>query len=216
MTLTIAINLDDFVIITADQRLTIHCKPFTNLPETLYSDNYKKINIWKHGAMTSSGDVLLMHCFYELLQVHANDGDNTWRFIEIAQQAREIFLEIGHPKEEATGSALFSLYNLGTTHLIHLTFDKTSIRYETIPAIQANFCLFAGTPDDPIYQAFVSALRRIRYFDSFSNFFNYNVNLIKAFYKRQQSFDDTITSTFDIFIQHRKSGKSFLKTIYND
>lgn len=157
-----------------------------------------------------------MHCFYELLQAHANDGSNTWEIIDIAQQALNLYLELGKPAEEATGSALFSLFNLGTTHLIHLTFDKTSIKYESIPAIQADFCLFAGTPDDPIYQAFVSALRRIRHFDNFNNFFDYNLNLIKAFYKRLQSFDETITSTFDIFIQHRKSGKSFLKTIHNN
>lgn len=46
-------------------------------------------------------------------------------------------------------------------------------------------------------------------------FYNYHADLIKAFYKRQASFDESITASFDIFIQNVKTGIGFMQTIEN-
>ncbi|ALH95677.1 hypothetical protein [Acinetobacter equi] len=215
MTLTIAINLDDYVILTGDQRLTIECEPFTNLPAKTIIDNYKKIKQWTHGGITVSGDVLLMQYFHEELEAHARHKTPKWDFLNTARLARVLYLQDDKPIDHATGCAFFSLFNLDKVELIHLSIRKTVIEYETVLPMHAHFSLFAGTPDDPIYQQFVDALKKVNTFKNFIDFFNYHVDLIKAFYKRQQSFDESITSTFDLYIQDTKTGLGFMQTIEN-
>lgn len=68
MTLIVAINLNNYIILTGDHRLTIDFKPFAKLPSKIIVDGYKKLKYWKHGAIVVSGNVVLMNYFYEFLQ----------------------------------------------------------------------------------------------------------------------------------------------------
>lgn len=99
--------------------------------------------------------------------------------------------------------------------LISLSIREKEIEYEVIPTMNAHFSLFAGTPDDPIYQVFVNSLKRIDKFIIAPNFFTYHLELLKQFYKRQQSFDDSITKSFDLFIQDTTTGHGFITSISN-
>ncbi len=105
MTLTIAINLDNYVFIAGDHRLSIECEPFTGLPAKTIIDDYKKVSYWEHGGITVSGDVLLMHYFKQALVTYAKQ--NNWNFLEIAQVARLMYLQDGKPIHKATGTAFF-------------------------------------------------------------------------------------------------------------
>ena len=62
-TLTVAINIQDYIFLASDQRLTIECAPETNLPPKTYISHYKKIKYWEYGAITVSGDVMLNALF---------------------------------------------------------------------------------------------------------------------------------------------------------
>ena len=42
MTLTVAIHLDDYIILTGDHRLIITCEPYTGLPTKTIVNDYKK------------------------------------------------------------------------------------------------------------------------------------------------------------------------------
>lgn len=213
MTLTVAINLDDYVFIAADHRLIIECEPFTGLPSTTVIDDYKKINYWEHGGITVSGDVLLMHYFKQILEIYAKQ--NNWNFLEIAQIARLMYLRDGRPIHKATGTAFFSILTLEKVELINLSIRENEIEYEVIPPMNAHFSLFAGSPNDPIYQVFVNSLRKAEKFILPQDFFTYHLELVKQFYKRQQSFDDSVTKSFDLFIQDTKTGQSFITKIPN-
>lgn len=101
---------------------------------------------------------------------------------------------------------------MNKVELISLSIREKEIEYEVIPTMNAHFSLFAGTPDDPIYQVFVNSLKRIDKFIVTQNFFTYHIELLKQFYKRQQSFDYSITKSFDIFIQDTKTGCGFIAT----
>lgn len=105
MTLTVAINLNDYIILTGDHRLTIECEPFTGLPARTVVDDYKKIKYWEYGAITVSGDVLLMYYFHEVLEIYAKQ--NNWDFLQVAQVARAMYLSAGKPVQHATGTAFF-------------------------------------------------------------------------------------------------------------
>ena len=172
MTLTVAINIDDYIILTGDHRLTIECEPFTGLPARTVVDDYKKIKYWKYGAITVSGDVLLMYYFHEVLEFYAKQ--NNWDFLQVAQVARAMYLNDDKPEQHATGTAFFSLFTLGKVEIIHLSIKKNYIEYETIKPMHAHFSLFEGTPDDPIYQLFVNSLRKIDSFLNFEDFYNYH------------------------------------------
>ncbi|MGF2637281.1 hypothetical protein ACQUFW_13290 [Acinetobacter johnsonii] len=213
MTLTVAINIDDYIILTGDHRLTIECEPFTGLPTRTVVDDYKKIKYWKYGAITVSGDVLLMYYFHEVLEFYAKQ--NNWDFLQVAQVARAMYLNDDKPEQHATGTAFFSLFTLGKVEIIHLSIKKNYIEYETIKPMHAHFSLFEGTPDDPIYQLFVNSLRKIDSFLNFEDFYNYHTELLRFFYTRQKRIDDSITSSFDLFIQNTKTGQGFMQTIEN-
>lgn len=79
----------------------------------------------------------------------------------------------------------------------------------------AHFSLFEGTPDDPIYQLFVNSLRKAGNFLNFEDFYNYHTELLKFFYTTQKRIDNSITSSFDLFIQDKKTGQGFIRTISN-
>ena len=215
MTLTVAIHLNDFIILTGDQRLTIEYESAKDMPTKMILDDYQKIKYWKHGAIVVSGSVLLMHYFYELLSSQAASQQDEWQFLYIAQIARAKFLQIYKNGEEATGTAFFSLFNNNKVELIHLSINEECIKYETVQPMFAHFSLFAGTHHDPIYQLFVDALRQQQQFLTMEEFYNYHADLIKAFYKRQASFDESITASSDIFIQNVKTGIGFMQTIEN-
>ena len=213
MTLTIAIQLDDYIILTGDQRLIVECESFTQLPAKTIYDGYKKIKYWKHGAITVSGDVLLMYYFHELLELYAQKSN--FDLLQIAQIAKKMYINDRKPSNQATGVAFLSIFSFGKVELITLSIEETEIEYETIAPMNAHFSMFAGTPDDPIYQNFVDALRCIGNFPSFKAFFEYHVDLIKAFYKRQKSFNESITARFDLFIQNTQTAYGLIHTITN-
>lgn len=213
MTLTVAINLNDYIILTGDHRLTIECELFTGLPARTVVDDYKKIKYWEYGAITVSGDVLLMYYFHEVLELYAKQ--NNWDFLHVAQVARVMYLNDRKPAQHATGTAFFSIFTLGEVEIIHLSIKKDCIEYEVINPMYTHFSLFEGTPDDPIYQLFVNSLRKIDSFLNFEDFYNYHTELLKFFYTRQKRIDDSITSSFDLFIQDKKTGQGFIRTINN-
>lgn len=213
MTLTVAIHLNDFIVLVGDQRLTVEYESVKQAPAKVILDDYQKIRYWKHGAIVVSGSVLLMHYFYELLNIHAASEPAEWQFLAIAQIARAKFLNIYKGSEEATGTAFFSLFNNHKVELIHLSINEDGIQYETIQPMFAHFSVFAGTPDDPIYQLFVDALRQQQHFAGIEEFYNYHIELIKIFYKRQASFDESITCAFDVFIQNVSTGVGFMQNI---
>lgn len=211
MTLIVAINLDNYVLIAGDHRLSIECEPFTGLPARTIIDDYKKVSYWKHGGITVSGDVILMHYFKQVLELYAEK--NKWDFLEIAQVARFMYLRDGKQPQKATGTAFFSIFTMEKVELISLSIRENEIEYEIIPTMNAHFSLFAGSPDDPIYQVFVNSLKKFDKFIVAQNFFTYHIELLKQFYIRQQSFDDSITKSFDLFIQDTKTGYGFMTTI---
>lgn len=153
--------------------------------------------------------------FHELLKLYAECTQEIWNFIELGEIARSMFLQDGKLQEHATVTAFFSIFNNGKVELIHLSINEDRIEYETINVMHAHFSMFAGTPNDPIYQQFTDALRPINAFNSFQELLIYHIDLIKSFYKRQQSFDESITSSFDLFIQSTKTGHGFIQTINN-
>lgn len=213
MTLTVAINLKDYIIITGDHRLTIECEPFTELPARTIVDDYKKIKYWKYGAITVSGNVLLMYYFHEVLELYAKQ--NNWDFLQIAQIARTMYLKDRKTKDPVAGTAFFSIFTLEKVDIIHLSIKEDYIEYEVVKPMYAHFSLFEGTPDDPIYQLFVNSLKKIDNFLNIKDFYNYHMELLKFFYTRQKRFDDSITSSFDLFIQNTKTGHGFMQTIEN-
>lgn len=213
MTLTIAINLDNYVLIAGDHRLSIECEPFTGLPAKTIIDDYKKVSYWEHGGITVSGDVLLMHYFKQVLEIYAKQ--NNWNFLEIAQVARLMYLQDDKPIHKATGTAFFSIFTTEKVKLICLSIRENEIEYEVIPTMNAHFSVFSGSPDDPIYQIFVNSLKKFDKFIVTQDFFNYHIELLKQFYRRQQSFDNSITKSFDLFIQDTRTGYGFMTTIIN-
>ena len=51
MTLIVAINLNNYLFLASDQRLTIKCEPSTGLPPRIHHDGYKKNTIletWRY------------------------------------------------------------------------------------------------------------------------------------------------------------------------
>lgn len=215
MTLIVAINLNNYIFLASDQRLTFECAPSTGLPTHIYQDGYSKIQYWQYGAIVMSGDVFLMDFFYQALISSAKSNDHNLDVIYIAQVALAAYLHLFLKPKQIFGCAFFSIFTSEGMEIIHLSISDNVIKYETIEPMHAHFSLFAGSPNDPIYQQLVNCLRNDKSFENFKDFYHYHAELLKYFFKRQRSFDESITSTFDLFIQNKKNGKGFTQIIDN-
>ncbi|MDV2440475.1 hypothetical protein QR665_13470 [Acinetobacter gerneri] len=207
MTLLIALNIDDYYILAADQRVTLECEPFTNLPKKCYTDGFKKLRLWNHGAFAASGDLILVEYLYQLLQEEVNE--NSFEILKIAKKAKMLRLNENLSNERSTGCAIFTAKLLNKTVLIHLSINENSVEYEFIEPMQSFLSLGGGDPNDPVYHYFADLLKERYWFDNFENFLDYHLNLVKNFIRRQKGFDNSITPIFDFIIQSSKTGQGY-------
>lgn len=217
MTLTIAVNLTDFIILTGDQRLTLELLDSNEDNQfKMTIDQYKKIRKWRYGAIVTSGAVILMDLFYKHLQFESGLLNSELDLFKVASKAVNDFLTFGYSIVHAVGWAYFSFFTDGELTLIGISIDGINTECDYIQPLHANFSMYAGTPNSTIFQDFVNQLREVNHFNTTNDFINYHLNLISRFYLNQKRIDDSITSSFDYVIQDTITGNMIEGTVLNN
>ncbi|WP_296280832.1 hypothetical protein [uncultured Acinetobacter sp.] len=215
MTLLIALQLDEYIFLASDQRVTVQCEAFTGLPPLLYVDDFKKYRIWDYGVMICSGNVTFLEYFYSLIKLKKSYSEDAMQdFSKMATTAKELCLA-GHgiQFDQSTATIFITARIKGKFELIQLNIRENYFEYFVIEPMSIVLSMFAGVPDDPAYQVVVDALRPISAFKNYQGFYEYHVQLIDLFFKRQCSFDESITSQYDVIVQNTRFGNGSIVEI---
>lgn len=208
MTLLVALQIKDYIFLASDQRVTVQCEAFTGLPPLFYIDEFKKYRIWHYGVMISSGNVTFLEYFYSLIKRKTRYSEDAMQdFSKMATTAKELCLT-GHGIrfDQSTATIFITARIKGKFELIQLNIRENYFEYFVIEPMSIALSMFAGVPDDPAYQVVADALRPISAFKDYRGFYEYHLQLIDSFFKRQYSFDESITSKFDLIVQNTRQG----------
>lgn len=196
MTFIVAIQLEDSVVIAADNRMTIE----NNANERRHADTLQKIRFWQQGIMTGTGESLVLERVFKSFQ-QTNHPEQLPVLLREACHLRQ--LEIGeHPQ-------------LRKTRLLYSQTTSSGIRLKTVgrfaEGITANTVdpmtieLFVFNEDiNPIYQQLIQLQQNLcspQQCGSMSKWINHYVMPLTMIFNKFSQADPTVSASFDIYFQ---------------
>lgn len=206
MTLIIAADVQDHLILAGDHCAVISRVSMPGTPE-IALDNHRKVYPWKYGAIAASGDVFLMVYFYRLLLHHESKGQPI-DLLQVAREAKMTRSRSGAPPGDSTGNIFFTLPVSDGFALYHLSVTADMIDFEIIEPITTHFSMREErAPSEATCQAFTSRMRPAFFFQDVGAFHHHHLGLLKAFFARQSAVDEMVTSSFDVCVLEKRTGK---------
>lgn len=196
MTFIIAIQLEDSVVVAADNRMTIE----NSFAESRHTDTLQKIRFWQQGMMTGTGESLILERIFKYFQLD-NNPEQLPALLRDACDARR--LEIGkHPQLEKT-------------RLLYSQATETGIRLKTVgrfaEGIKVNAIdpmtmeLFVFNEDiSLIYQELVQLqhdLRNPQQCSSTIEWMNTYISALTSIFNKFSQADQTVSASFDVYFQ---------------
>ena len=199
MTLIVAIQLEDSIIVAADNRITIE----KDNGLTRYADVQQKIHHWPQGMISGAGETCTLERVYKSFQQH-HCPDKLPLLLEQACQLRRY--EIGHHDQ------------LDKTRIIYSQLSDRSIRLYTVAPSEHEFKatevenmsleLFIFNADlNPIYSELIELQRTLRNwhtFDSDRQWMSYYMAPLQIIFQKYSAFDDTVSASFSIYFQNMR------------
>jgi len=199
MTFIIAVQLEDSIIVTADNRSVV-----VKEDETLHyrNDDTSKFFVWKNGIITGSGEVAVIHRAVEFLLKLADSKIETLpKCLKISRQLRE--LEVDHFHIQTT-KLLYSDYTQAGVQLYSIQPDGSS-EYQLQECKTNEIILWLFNPDvSAITQELkdlYASLKPRKDFDSPQNWLNHYIDQFSQIYKKQAQTDPMMSTSFDVFFQ---------------
>lgn len=196
MTFIIAIQLEDSVIVAADNRMTIE----TASHENRYADTLQKIRFWSKGMISGAGESQLLERVFDHFQQHSNPRQLPVLLHEANQLRR---LEIGqHPQLEKT-RLIYSCVTPTGVGLQTISYENQHIAVHSIDPMTIELFVF-NQDISPIYQQLIvlqQNLRNPQQCDSLSDWINYYKKPLSVIFKQFSLADHTVSASFDIYFQ---------------
>lgn len=202
MTFIVAIQLNDSIIVTADNKKVILKE---NGEMQFKTEETKKIHSWDNGIITGTGENHVIHRSIELFKKLANSDINKLpQCLDISRQIRELELGKDYYQVENT-KILCSSYSKKGAQLYMVQRFEPSEPYTltTIQPMDITVWLF-----HPNIEAIAADLQNL-YIDlkdyaAFTNkvdWINYYINRLAPIYKKQSQQDPLMSRSFDFFFQ---------------
>jgi len=202
MTFIVAIQLNDSIIITADNKKVI-------LKETgeieFKSDISSKIYAWDQGVITGTGESYVINRAVKLFKKIADSTvDKLPQCLDISRQIRELEVGKDHYQIENTKILCSSYSEKGAQLYIVQRFESSEpYTLTTIQPMDITVWLF-----HPNIEAIAADLQNL-YIDlkdyaAFTNkvdWINYYINRLAPIYKKQSQQDPLMSRSFDFFFQ---------------
>ena len=202
MTFRVAIQLNDSIIITADNKKVI-------LKETgeieFKSDISSKIYAWDQGVITGTGESYVINRAVKLFKKIADSTvDKLPQCLDISRQIRELEVGKDHYQIENTKILCSSYSEKGAQLYIVQRFESSEpYTLTTIQPMDITVWLF-----HPNIEAIAADLQNL-YIDlkdyaAFTNkvdWINYYINRLAPIYKKQSQQDPLMSRSFDFFFQ---------------
>lgn len=204
MTFIIAIQLNDSVIIAADNKKIV-------LKETTESqfniEMASKIYPWDNGIITSTGEDYVVSRSIELFKKLAHSDLNKLpQCLEISRQMRELEIGTNYFQVENT-KLLCSSYSEHGAQLYKIERFDPLQPYNLIAVKPLDISVWLFHPNiDAISTNLQHLYRDLKDYCAFSNeadWINYYINRIALIYLKQSLYDPLMSQSFDIFFQNK-------------
>lgn len=202
MTFIIAIQLNDSIIVTADNKKVV-------LKETgeiqFDAKKSQKIYSWDQGIITGTGESYVISRSIELFKKLAHSDINKLpQCLDISRQIRELEIGTGYFQVENT-KLLCSSYSERGAQLYTIQRFDPSKPYEliTIPPMEITVWLFHPNIDT-ISKDLNNLHSDLKDYSAFSNkadWINYYLNRLAPIYQKQSQQDPLMSQSFDFFFQ---------------
>lgn len=212
MTLIIAAHIDDYILIASDRRAMTKNLNGDGLL-IIKSNNHHKIREWSYGAIAGAGEVVLLENIKDRV---CEQGNKPFDLREIVQHEFNLRLQCGLRIDDIKSSFFISCFNGATAQLAYVDVNE-SITFESINPINIQMSVFVVTKERlNEAQHFYHQLKKHHEFRSNDEFIAYYTDLLKGFFLKQSQLDNTVTASFDLYLQSCSTGESKLIYIPNE
>lgn len=202
MTFIVAIQLNDSIIVTADNKKVVLIE---NGEMQFDTEKIKKIHSWDNGIITGTGENHVINRSIELFKKLAqSDIQKFPQCLDISRQIRE--LEIGK-----------DYYQVENTKILCSSYSEKGAQLYTVQRFESSepYTLTTIKPMDitvwffqPNIEAIATDLQNLYIglkdyvaFTNKENWINYYINRLAPIYKKQSQQDPLMSRSFDFFFQ---------------
>ncbi|QXA06516.1 hypothetical protein I6L27_11240 [Acinetobacter pittii] len=202
MTFILAIQLNDSIIIAADnKRVTVN----ETLDVELSTIHYSKLYAWEQGIITGTGESRVVQQSVDIFKNIAKSKLITLpECLDISKRIRT--LELGQNLDQVhNGKLLCSSYSQSGAQLYKIErFDKTSQHtLKKVSPMEIIIWLFHPNVDliaDNLNSLYFD-LKDYSYFSNQVDWINYYINRLTPIYQKQSEVDPFMSQSFDVFFQ---------------
>ncbi|NHB58426.1 hypothetical protein G9F32_10430 [Acinetobacter sp. 194] len=202
MTFIIAIQLNDSIIVTADNKNIV----LNETGEIQFDfEKSQKIQSWDNGIITGTGESNVINRAVELLKkLTHSDINKLPQCLEISRQIRELEIGTNYFQVENT-KLLCSRYSEYSAQLYTIQRFETSQPYELIPLKPMEITVWLFHPNieaiSKDLQKLYTDLKDYAAFNSKANWINYYIKRLVPIYQKQSQQDPMMSQSFDLFFQ---------------
>lgn len=202
MTFIIAIQLNDSIVVTADNKKVI----LKNNGEIQFSpEKTQKIHAWDNGIITGTGESYVISRSIEIFKNLADSDINKLpQCINISRQIRELEIGTSYFQVENT-KLLYSCYSERGAQLYTIQRFAPTQPYElmTIKPMDITVWLFHPNIDtiSVDLQNLYADLKDYAAFTDKTDWINYYINRLAPIYQKQSQQDLMMSPSFDFFFQ---------------
>lgn len=202
MTFIVAIQLNDSIVVTADNKEVVLTAVKT---DTFNERNTLKLHAWDNGIITGTGESNVINISIELFKKMANSKiDKLPQCLDISRQIRE--LEIGQDYDQVQNTKLlYSSYSEQGAQLYKIERFDSKEEYSIIAIDCMDITVWLFNPNiEKIIDDLKSLYTDLKDYVCFSNqtdWINYYINRLAPIYQKQSQVDSMMSQSFDIFFQ---------------
>ncbi|ENW78127.1 hypothetical protein F909_03811 [Acinetobacter sp. ANC 3929] len=202
MTFIIAIQLNDSIIIAADnKKITLK-----NTGEIQFNkDKLSKLYPWKHGLITGTGEAHVIHRATSIFKsLTFPDINELPECLNISRYLRE--LEVGKGYYQIENTKLLCSYSDSTgVQLYKIERFEPSQEYTMVPIQSMDIIIWLFYPDITLIETDLQSLyKNIKDYQAFPNdeaWLSHYISQLAPIYKKQSKIDTLMSSSFDVFLQ---------------
>ncbi len=195
MTLIIAIQAKDSIIISADKRI-IHAENEDTDASSFHSDKCK-LHLWEKGIVTGGGELEVINRMHQWLQQNQDISALPKKFNDIKKKRT---IEVGQHEQITHSSIIFSTKDKETPQLYSIGLNDELEKLEPNDIVML-FPIEHQFSSESIQelQNLYAVIKEHSQFTSNQSWINHYLNLLSTIYKKQSLSCEKISTDFHVF-----------------
>lgn len=214
MSLAVVFNLNDYAILATDRRGVLGYSNQGKEITLSIDDDYQKLRQVPFGFFASTGDYLMISCFYNACMRETKQKRD---LEQIATDAYHLYCSLDGLCHFTDTTTIFLIAKgfddkglVKKDAVLTIRLERGSIEIEEIDPMSVVARMATLNPDETFWDKIGNSLRQSDDFATFDEFFNYHVHLMKYIWQEQLKFDDLISQHIDFYFHNRLTSKGLL------